>query len=557
MVIAPEKLVKEKECFSCRDVLWYLVFSGFAVSYMIKLHLSLTIIAMVVAPQLKATTLAQCAWNEYVQKSNSSSLWTNATSLTNSLDNNTTNTSLTSWDTTQTLEHSPSQNETQSNHRFSWNEYDQGVALGAYSWLHPIMQLPAGFLAHRYGTKLIFGLTIFIPATLGFMTPVLARYHFYAFVLLRALQGGIADVCWSAVNSMTAKWIPIDDRSKFLSAYFGGAVGTAIVYPMCAILINSFGWDSVFYVTSALGIIWCVAWYYLAFDTPQEHPRISVGEKTYILERLGNSVNITTSQKIPWKAILTSRPLWIVTIAHVGYMWGITILYLGTPSYFNYIHGWNIQAVGMLSAIPQVLRMLFSYTISSFSDWLLKTERMPIMWLRKAAVFLGCGIPSIMLLGLAFSGCHPTLAIAFMMASLIATGATSAGTLAVTVDLSPNYASILFGIKNTISSFVEFLAPMMIGILTNNNQTIVQWRLVFLITVAIMFSTSAVYIFFGTSEVQHWNYQDDEEDPVELENLRSKVNKAECEETTAYIPKKRDNCSYSESAECCVAEMND
>lgn len=69
----------------------------------------------------------------------------------------------------------------------------------------------------------------------------------------------------------------------------------------------------------------------------------------------------------------------------------------------------------MLSGIPHVLRMIFSYFYSSFSDWLLRTERMSLNNVRKLANFVMAGGGALLTLGLSFSGCEPILAIFFMM----------------------------------------------------------------------------------------------------------------------------------------------
>jgi MFS family permease len=60
---------------------------------------------------------------------------------------------------------------------------------------------------------------------------------------------------------------------------------------MCGYLIAMFGWESVYYVTAALGFLWYVAWMLLVYDTPAEHPTISERERIYI-----ESCVIKTSQ---------------------------------------------------------------------------------------------------------------------------------------------------------------------------------------------------------------------------------------------------------------------
>jgi len=51
---------------------------------------------------------------------------------------------------------------------------------------------------------------------------------------------------------------------------------------MSGYLIDTFGWESVFYFTGSLGLLWIICWKLLIYDTPAEHPTISNRERTYI-----------------------------------------------------------------------------------------------------------------------------------------------------------------------------------------------------------------------------------------------------------------------------------
>lgn len=72
------------------------------------------------------------------------------------------------------------------------------------------------------------------------------------------------------------------------------SLGAAITMPICGYLIASLGWESVFYVTGAIGIIWSVAWFLLVFDSPSQHPRISHEERRYI----ENAIGATATTKV-------------------------------------------------------------------------------------------------------------------------------------------------------------------------------------------------------------------------------------------------------------------
>ena len=42
------------------------------------------------------------------------------------------------------------------------------------------------------------------------------------------------------------------------------------------------GWPSIFYVGGGIGLIFCLIWAFMVYDSPAEHPRISPRERLYI-----------------------------------------------------------------------------------------------------------------------------------------------------------------------------------------------------------------------------------------------------------------------------------
>lgn len=89
---------------------------------------------------------------------------------------------------------------------------------------------------------------------------------------------------------MTAKWIPPNERSKFVTAYLGSSVGAALTFPLCGLIIDRFNWEAVFHISGAIGVAWFIAWWCLVYDTPAEHPRISEEERLYIENSIGKAI---------------------------------------------------------------------------------------------------------------------------------------------------------------------------------------------------------------------------------------------------------------------------
>jgi len=83
-------------------------------------------------------------------------------------------------------------------------------------------------------------------------------------------------------------------RRKLSSLLVASSLGAAITMLMCGFLIASLGWESVFYVTGVIGIIWSVTWFLLVFDSPSQHPRISPEERQFI----ENAIGTTTTTKV-------------------------------------------------------------------------------------------------------------------------------------------------------------------------------------------------------------------------------------------------------------------
>lgn len=75
---------------------------------------------------------------------------------------------------------------------YEWNEYEQGLILGAFFWLHWTTQVPGGLLAAKYGTKVIFGMANFTAVLCCFVIPVASTLGWKCLIFIRCLQGILA-----------------------------------------------------------------------------------------------------------------------------------------------------------------------------------------------------------------------------------------------------------------------------------------------------------------------------------------------------------------------------
>jgi hypothetical protein len=67
----------------------------------------------------------------------------------------------------------------------------------------------------------------------------------------------------------------------------GGTFGIMVTFPLCGAIMNSLGWQAAFYFTAGIMLIICLAWFFLMYNTPQEHPQITQDELQYIQNSIG------------------------------------------------------------------------------------------------------------------------------------------------------------------------------------------------------------------------------------------------------------------------------
>lgn len=285
-------------------------------------------------------------------------------------------------------------------------------------------------------------------------------------------------------------------------------MGVAVYYPIFGWIMKTYSWEYIFHFCGAVGLIWFIAWNYFVYDTPAKHPRINPIERNYIHEKLGSSLNLKgteTKRVIPWKAILTSKPLWINTIAQFGGVWGLFTILTQAPSYFRFIHGWSSTAVGIFSGLPHLLRTIMALVVSQVSDYLLRNDKMSRNNVRKVGTSIACIVNGLFVLGLAYSGCNAVMACVFIILATGSHGAVSSGPLASIIDISPKFAGVLLGIVNIFCVIPGFISPFIVSYLTFGNQSVESWRTVFLICAAMLITSGVIYDIFSDSTRQEWN----------------------------------------------------
>lgn len=181
--------------------------------------------------------------------------------------------------------------------------------MGAYFWGYTISLFGSGYVCEKFGGKIIIFYAMIAGAIFTALTPLIAPFALWMSCALRFLIGVCAvkiilqlfflvmvnKIClkgpiYPGMQIMISKWAPPHERGKFLTALMGSHIGTVITWPIVGLLIESFGWESSYYVSAVIVAICMVVWYFVVFDEPALHPRIKAQEKEYIEHSLSEII---------------------------------------------------------------------------------------------------------------------------------------------------------------------------------------------------------------------------------------------------------------------------
>lgn len=391
---------------------------------------------------------------------------------------------------------------------FAWDQKTQSVILSSFFWGYVVTQIPAGQMAQRFGAKILLLFSLAICSSLAVLTPLCAHIGGSKLVVgLRILQGLSQGFIFPSTHTLLSKWAPVSERGRLGTyCYAGAQFGTVIMLAVSGVLASSpIGWPGIFYISGAAGLVWAVMWFFYGGNSPVEHGTISDEERDFIENSLGNQDH---SKKIvtPWKAIFTSAPMIALIITHSSHNWGFWTLLTEMPTYMKNVLELEIKKNALLSSLPYLVMWILSLVFSPISDFLINQHYLSRVTSRKLFNSIGLWIPMCALLGLAFVPSGQTdLAIGLLTAAVGINAATYLGFQVNHIDLAPNHAGTMMGITNCAANIMSIIAPLIVGLVLDNDKDPVQWRTVFYIAAGIYFFGNLTFVLFGKADIQPWN----------------------------------------------------
>ena len=344
---------------------------------------------------------------------------------------------------------------------YHWSGTTKGFVLSSFFIGYMLAMIPTGWLANRYGGRVLMGFALLGWSLFTFLTPVAAGISFGALIATRILMGAGEAASFPSAYNLFARWIPKAEKSRAAAINLTGIpAGTIFALLTTGWLIQHYGWPSVFYAFGGLGIAFALMWFVLVRQRPDQHPTISAGEKALLAPLAGID---TTSPPIPWRRLFAHRAVWAIVINHFCANWTLYLMLSWLPSYFRDVQHLSIAGSGLFAIAPWVSQFVVGNASAWFADRAIANGA-SVTKVREWIQCLGLlGAAACLLL--ASQASSPLYALLCMCGALGFGGMTFAGFATNHLDIAPRHADVLWSITNTAGTLPGIIGVAVTGVL--------------------------------------------------------------------------------------------
>uniref|UniRef100_A0A7I5E809 MFS domain-containing protein n=1 Tax=Haemonchus contortus TaxID=6289 RepID=A0A7I5E809_HAECO len=391
-----------------------------------------------------------------------------------------------------------------------WNHRVQNLLFSAAFWGSIATILPSIFLVQRMNKKLVFMLCVLNKVTVNALLPYLAIHHgANAVFVARFILGAGESFIYPCINTIVANWFPIDERSTAVALFTtGNQVALFIGNPLAAGLCDSsYGWPAVYYISAAMGAVWCVLWMLFSSNSPDECRVMKMEERKFLKRSavLVKGDGQGRSPPIPWRKIITNRPF----IAHLISTWiltnVVTVMMVYLPTYYKDVLLLGVIMNGLYSSLPMMFNFVFKLSWGVLVDRLKRRNILtPTLGVKISQCFPTFGVAAGLIPVALLATCQrPVLALVLLCFTNMCFGAHTSGAYTSLLSLAPRFTPTLSSISVSVSMLAQLTTPFMVAAVVSIG-TMEEWNNLFLLSSLLCIVSGTVFSVFGSGDVQEF-----------------------------------------------------
>lgn len=228
---------------------------------------------------------------------------------------------------------------------------DIGLMGSVFSLCFAFSQLPAGWLADRFGPRKVYASAASLWGLSTMLTGLCSTLP--ALLVARGLLGMTEAPGWPTSAKITSIWFPRKERALASSVWDASSRwGLAFAPPLLVFMSIHFGWGALFYLAGSLGVLFGIV-FFMIYRHPENHDSISAAERDYILADGGGSLpQQTARERVKWSELFRYRSMWGMMLGWFCYIWLFNIFVTFLPLYLMKTQNLTLSSMGIYASIP-------------------------------------------------------------------------------------------------------------------------------------------------------------------------------------------------------------
>lgn len=344
-----------------------------------------------------------------------------------------------------------------------------GWILSAFVLGYALFQVPGGWLADRYGPRVVVTCAILWWSIFSAATAIAPRLPFahwfglaWSFAIVRFLIGLGEGATYPSANKIVSSWMGPTQRgignSMFLAGIGVGGVATPV---LIAWVMKNWGWQASFYACGCVGIVIALVWHFYVRDRPSEHPRVNPAElaQMYAQNESAETQSLDTPRDpARWGRVFSNATVWGLVLSYFFLGYASYLYYTWFYLYLVQVRHLTIVQGGLWGSTPFLAMALLTPVGGMASD--AAVRRIGRRRGRQSVVWFGLACSTSLL----WWGSHTannTLAILTLAVAAGFIGFASTGWWAVCNDLTRDFSGSLSGLMNMGGNLGGWISPVL------------------------------------------------------------------------------------------------
>lgn len=346
---------------------------------------------------------------------------------------------------------------------FNFTAAEMGVLMAGFFWTYAMLQIPAGYIADKFGQKITLGMSLLWWSLATGMTGL--AVGFKSMMGLRMFLGMGEAGAYPSNAGITAKWFPKQERATVGGLFdsgskFGGAVGI----PVITWLLLTFGWKEMFVILGSLGVIWALIWFKFFKNNPEDHPSVNKEELEYI--RNGRVEVTNNEMPCKWYQLLKYRNIWAMCIGFFMINYNSYFFITWLPTYLMKERGLSLSEMGFVASLPMICAVVVEVIAGYASDKVHSSNKLSLTATRKLFLCVGLGMAAC--IGFAAFTESLVATVVFLCIAKSGTVVAASQVWALPAEVAPrNMTGLVAGIQNSVSNMGGVIGPIVTGFIVS------------------------------------------------------------------------------------------